>query len=361
MKVLRGFWKPATVTLALAVLVIVAAPALAACGGKSSTAESSSWAGQGGIPPPTPTVAGTIAFERVVTPLIGGNGDIYVVNTDGTGLKQLTDDPAWEESPSWSPDGSTIAWVVGEGIDPDIAPAFDYQPTPAVWVMNADGSGKVQLTTDRVHGDHPTWSPDGTQIAFLGYWPKKEAICVINADGSGLRQVTPATTTVLTGYGYEVIDFYVSPTWGSDGKIYYLQAGHLFSVNPDGSGRARLTGYRTIGVPGQKFALSPDGQRLAVYVFTSDKHLRVVVIPTHGAGKKMTLLDDVSRFNAGDDFASSWAPDGQALALAATGHSGRGSQLLIVNADAVGALGGSGHRRRRGPRLAAGVERDARV
>ena len=51
----------------------------------------------------------------------------------------------------------------------------------------------------------------------------------------------------------------------------------------------------------------------------------------------MTLLDDVSHFNVGDDdFASSWAPDGRALALAAAGYSGRGSQLLIVYADASG-------------------------
>jgi len=323
---------------ALGLLVVLAALAPSACGGRSSTTASSPSAGQGGIPLPTPTVAGTIAFERVVTPGIEGNGDIYVVDTDGKDLKQLTDDPAWEESPSWSPDGSKIAWVVGEGIDPDITPSFDYQPTPTVWVMNADGSGKVQLTRGRVHGDHPTWSPDGRQIAFLRYWPKKEAICVINADGSGLRRVTPTTSTVLTGYGYEMFKWYVSPTWGSDGRIYYVQvqAGHLFSVNPDGSGRARLAGYRTIGVPGRKFGLSQDGQRLAFYVFTKHKHLRVVVIPTHGAGKKMTLLDDVSRFYSGDDFASSWAPDGQALALAAAGSSGRGSQLLIINADASG-------------------------
>ena len=321
---------------ALVLFVVLAVLAPSACGGRSSTTASSPSAGQGGIPLPTPTVAGTIAFERVVTPGIEGNGDIYVVNTDGTDLKQLTDDPAWEESPSWSPDGSKIAWVVGEGIDPDIAPSFDYQPTPAVWVMNADGSGKMQLTRGPVHGDHPTWSPDGTRIAFLGYWPKKEAICVINADGSGLRQVTPATTTVLTGYGYELMDFYVSPTWGSDGKIYYAQADHLFAVNSDGTSRARLAGYRSTASLGHDFGLSPDGQRLAVYVFTSDKHFRVVVIPTHGAGKKMTLLDDVSRFNVGDDFASSWAPDGQALALATSGSSDSGSRLYIINADGSG-------------------------
>jgi Tol biopolymer transport system component len=322
--------------VALVLLVVLAALAPSACGGKSSTAASSPPAAQGGISLPAPTVAGTIAFERVVTPGLEGNGDIYIVNTDGTGLKQLTDDPAWEESPSWSPDGSKIAWVVNRDIDPSVEPSFDYQPTPTVWVMNGDGSGKVQLTNGSVHGAFPTWSPDGTQIAFLRYWPKREAICVMNTDGSGLRQVTPATTTVLTGYGYEVIDFYVSPTWGLDGRVYYVQAGNLFAVNPDGSGRVRLARWRW--PLWQSFGLSPDGRRLAFYVFGVDHVGRVVVMPMHGGGKKATVLDHAERFGflTKEDVAVSWTPDGQALALATSGSSDGGSPLFIINADGSG-------------------------
>ena len=64
----------------------------------------------------------------------------FTGRTDGTGLKQLTDDPVWEEAPSWSPDGRRIAYS-----EVDIHTA----DTSDVWVMNADGSGKKNLTKGR--------------------------------------------------------------------------------------------------------------------------------------------------------------------------------------------------------------------
>ncbi len=60
-------------------------------------------------PLPTPTVAGTVAFSNVVA--AGANADIYVVNTDGTGLRPLAETLGWEEDPSWSPDGSRIVYA----------------------------------------------------------------------------------------------------------------------------------------------------------------------------------------------------------------------------------------------------------
>ncbi len=71
-----------------------------------------------------------------------GNWNIYLVRSDGKGLKQLTDDPANDGLPTWSPDGKVIAFVSSRG------------GPWAVWVMNADGSGKRQLFT--MEG-----SPDG--------------------------------------------------------------------------------------------------------------------------------------------------------------------------------------------------------
>ena len=117
----------------------------AACGGPFKAA----------APLPTPSTAGTIAFEQVVKP--DAESDIYVVNAAGTGLKRLTDGPGGEDHPTWSPDGSQIAWV-------EIPVNKTHSST--TWVMNADGSAKVQLTKGSVIGCQPAWSRDGKQIAF---------------------------------------------------------------------------------------------------------------------------------------------------------------------------------------------------
>jgi Tol biopolymer transport system component len=104
------------------------------------------------------------------------NFDLYVVNADGTGLKQVTNDPAWERQPAWSPDGSKIAFDVWPG--GDVAKA-------ELWVMNADGSGRVRLTA----GKNADWSPDGKQIVYARFDGGVEGVFVMNADGSGVRRL----------------------------------------------------------------------------------------------------------------------------------------------------------------------------
>jgi Tol biopolymer transport system component len=87
-----------------------------------------------------------IAFER-------GDGDIWVVNADGSSPRNLTRSVATDErSPDWSPDGSKIA--------------FDREDRD-VWVMNADGSGQRNLTNSPTAYDaNADWSPDGARIVF---------------------------------------------------------------------------------------------------------------------------------------------------------------------------------------------------
>ncbi len=128
-------------------------------------------------------------------PLVGI--EVYVMNVDGTGKRRLTTTTVgattatgtvikWSIRPAYSPDASKIVYASTQGGNSEI------------WVMNADGTGRTQLTFN-IHGNgsegpdanFPSYSPDGTKIVFLCGWETLYGnICVMNADGSRRKQLT---------------------------------------------------------------------------------------------------------------------------------------------------------------------------
>jgi Tol biopolymer transport system component len=125
-----------------------------------------------------------------------GNGEVYAMDANGSSPRNLTQDPAQDVHPAWSPDGRSIAFVSSRSpssrCKPGPGPCWDDRPSE-VYVMNADGSGKRNLTRDRANDDYPTWSPDGRRIAFLrvtgSYRHHGYHLYAVNADGSGLRNL----------------------------------------------------------------------------------------------------------------------------------------------------------------------------
>ena len=316
------------VASALALLALAAALALAACGGSDTAATTSPStapsevaaspsASPSGIPLPAPTVTGTIVFAHVLSSDQGlEDADICVVEADGTGLKTLAGGYEWQEFPSWSPDGTKI--VYDAGYSPDIR-------YTQVCVVNADGSGKVELTEDS--GYLPDWSPDGKRIVFVRYVgvagdvTPQEDIFVMNADGTGERCLVD-----LKGSDSR-------PVWAETGEIFFIHKyDTLYSVNPDGSG------LRRIKQPGgvENFAISADGKMLA-YQSSHDEG-RVVALPLRGAGKRVTLLEPASDYILDDEtVALGWTRDGKALVVAGgSGGTIHGSRVYVVNADGTG-------------------------
>jgi dipeptidyl aminopeptidase/acylaminoacyl peptidase len=130
-------------TLRRGLVLVVAAALLAGCTWGDGGSTATSTLSPSGPPSAAARRAGRIVFSTAE--------DIYVVNGDGTGLRQLTTGPAAEFDPSWSPDGRRIAYRVDSG------------PAAAdIFVMNADGSGQRRIAS----GLSPAWSPDGAMIAY---------------------------------------------------------------------------------------------------------------------------------------------------------------------------------------------------
>lgn len=127
-----------------------------------------------------------------------GNHEIYTAALDGSGEQRLTDTSADESYPAWSPDGRQIVFCRSTGVWNSAAS----QPTREIFTMNADGTGARQLTENRAPDGNARWSPDGSQLVFSSdrAEPERYDVYVMNADGTDVRQVThvPSGTRALS-------------------------------------------------------------------------------------------------------------------------------------------------------------------
>ncbi|MBN1145312.1 MAG: PD40 domain-containing protein [Bacteroidales bacterium] len=170
---------------------------------------------------PTWSADGTlIAFETYRDATIQDNGttmlnaDIYVAAADGSGGDVgITDHLFYEGNPSWSPDGSKIAFVHAEIYE---AGGNLYSTGHDIYVMNTNGSGWEQLTTDGYNNMHPRWSPDGTTIVCQS----DEGVCTVDLDGN---------KEVLVNYGG-------NPSFSPDGSMIIFDGDdEIYIMNADGS------------------------------------------------------------------------------------------------------------------------------
>jgi len=226
------------------------------------------------------------------------------MNADGSNMTQLTNTSDWESSPTWSPDGSRIAY--------DRAlPAGESQVLYKIHIMNANGSNQVPLQADPlVTHYNPSWSPNGSKIALIGIGSHGgEQMYTVKVNGTDLKRLTGPSTggVVVTG------DFYTraQPDWSPDGsKILFARYGcglqycsevndyEVIVIYADGSGRKRLTNNVFHDVSP---VWSPNGRRI---VFASDRDGDYEIWKMMADGSSQTQLT----FNTVGDRSPDWQP-----------------------------------------------------
>lgn len=238
--------------------------------------------------PPPPPPSGGMSEIAFVAPGAG----IQIINADGSGGRAVTS-LLGDFTPSWSPDGSRIAFT-------------SYRDSAArgdIYLVNRDGSGLTRLTSDPSNDVDPAWSPDGTGIAFF----RDGSIHVMNAsDGSN---VTPLTT----GGGD------LQPAWSPDGsQIAFARRGDIYVMNADGAGLRPLTGDSAID---DQPAWSPDGMKIAFRR-----------APPQGGGGAIHVMNSdgsgIARLTLAGQ-APTWSPDGTMILYEDFG-------LTIMRADGSG-------------------------
>lgn len=220
--------------------------------------------------------------------------------------------------PSVSPDGTKIAFV-------STAQGF---PLSQIWVMDADGTNFANITQDaQAHSEFPSWSPDGSQIAYHRYTPNGEGdIYVMNADGTDKRNVTNSSTG----------DWW--PSWHPDGNrlaFHTIESGvpfYISTINVDGSGRQEVLRQPSLFFRNPSW--SPDGSRLAFQCNIESNIWEICVANGDGSNpQNITNLGVAGRQHR----LVSWSPDGNML----TFDSNRDGQentfdIFVMNANGSG-------------------------
>jgi Ca2+-binding RTX toxin-like protein len=257
--------------------------------------------------------------RRIAYSKVGNDPDIFTIRPDGSDQREVTFSRGWDIDPTWSGDGSQIAFETNRNGNWDI------------FAVNANGSAPVQLTSSQLDDQDPAWSTSGkiTYTVESANHSKRD-LWVMNADGSSKQQLTNAP------------NFSENPNWSPDGKWIVFESDRaekgnldIYKMHADGTGLTELTNSPALDALA---AFSPDGKQI---VFVSDraaKDSRKLFVMTASGGAQTRLIQ-------GSGFSYQMVPDWQPISAkdpcTIRGTIGSDHLAGTPHADVICGLGGN--------------------
>ncbi len=269
------------------------------------------------VPPPTYTPAplptGLHGGRVIFTCTRGDYNHLCMVNRDGSGLLQLTDEFANDYYPSFSPQGGAIAFASNRSLG-----SFD------LYFMVLSTSSLIQLTDEIGNAFSPDFSPDGEKVVFANRSEKGQtSLYIVDLTGDNLR-------LLFEGPNYSGANSIVGAAWSPDGQtIAFAMATtqlfeyEIFLINADGGQQPQQLATGLLGITGS-LDWSPDGRYLLVSagppedkdIFNIDLQAQTVARLTAG----------------GNNNSPSFSPDGQFVAYNSLRNGGQ-ADIYIIRAD----------------------------